>query len=406
MPGDDAADFANEFQHAVDGGFNPFSLLTGALQLRAVFLAPLSPSLAEGIARFQAQGDGPLAGLVQQFIAGGLAPAEARARLSEMLAAANGVLVTILGHDQGVQALPQLFFGRIDGPFIEHAVATATQQVPEQAETLRGLMRQLAVRSASAQDFTGLYASSDADADADATAFWSELAADFLTGLDEGILPGGDSAQKDLAFWIAAGLSSLNAQGRELGGEDILAAARCLLLADELTAAGNAIDALLDQFEPEEETLHRLLSELVRSAIVVGRPAEAAALLERHRATIGLLVSSRYEIELLRFRALAAAASEPAVLLAAAQALAKADRKSARHDLNREALWAVPPQVDGGEALDVAQAAAHLDRSINFVAKRLETGTLPSSLRDGVVVIPARALDAWRAVAEALQLLD
>ena len=73
--------------------------------------------------------------------------------------------------------------------------------------------------------------------------------------------------------------------------------------------------------------------------------------------------------------------------------------------MNKEALWIVrtPPR---GKTLETADAADLLDRSLNFMAKRIDSGTIPS-YRDGDdVSIPETALQAWQAVVETFKLLD
>jgi len=102
---------------------------------------------------------------------------------------------------------------------------------------------------------------------------------------------------------------------------------------------------------------------------------------------------------------LAAAMAPAGELITAAERLIARDRKSARHDLTREPLWAVV-RSDPGELLDTAQAAAAIGRSTTFVGRRLEQGTLPSHRQGEQLRIPKDALMAWKAVLDHFRLLD
>ena len=69
-----------------------------------------------------------------------------------------------------------------------------------------------------------------------------------------------------------------------------------------------------------------------------------------------------------------------------------------------EPLWRVG--VPCSDLLDTQAAADLLDRSVSFVSKRLEQGTLPFRHDDGEVRIPEAALRNWQAVMDAHQLLE
>ena len=91
--------------------------------------------------------------------------------------------------------------------------------------------------------------------------------------------------------------------------------------------------------------------------------------------------------------------------LAQVEALKKADRKSFRHDLNREPLWHVTGK-ESGTLLSLQEAATKLDRSLNFVAKRLQSGTIPFIIKGEERHIPERGLAAWQAIMEQHELID
>ena len=62
---------------AESGSFNPFSLIAGENRFHSLFLAPFSPALSQSIARFLADGTGPLEDVVRIFQGKGAAPADA-----------------------------------------------------------------------------------------------------------------------------------------------------------------------------------------------------------------------------------------------------------------------------------------------------------------------------------------
>src|SRR4051812_25960824 len=93
VPGDLGA-FADEVQKmATQGGFDPFAMFATTMSFHSVFLAPFSPALSGAIARFLADGTGPLLRSIDAFRAQGVPEDAARARAREMFAAAKGMCV-------------------------------------------------------------------------------------------------------------------------------------------------------------------------------------------------------------------------------------------------------------------------------------------------------------------------
>ena len=148
---DDAAAFAKQFQDAVsEGGFNPFSLITGERVFHSLFLAPFSDSMEKARGQFLTDGTGPLQSLVDQFKEQGLADDAARGQAEMMLRAAQGMLIVVLCDNQGPMTVPQLFFGNLSDEFIQHAVEICGADFPDQdglKACLLGL-RKLAERGA------------------------------------------------------------------------------------------------------------------------------------------------------------------------------------------------------------------------------------------------------------------
>jgi hypothetical protein len=73
--------------------------------------------------------------------------------------------------------------------------------------------------------------------------------------------------------------------------------------------------------------------------------------------------------------------------------------------LNREPLWHVTGK-ESGTLLSLQEAATKLDRSLNFVAKRLQSGTIPFIIKGEERHIPERGLAAWQAIMEQHELID
>jgi hypothetical protein len=400
---DEVQKFAQGFQQAADGGFNPFSLFTGAPEFHSVFLAPFSPSMVEAIQEFLSSGTGPLESVAQQFQQAGLPPAEANARAREMFQAAAGMCVVVLADEQGLSTIPQLFFGHFEESWRQQVLELCGEQFPDK-DSLQAAL--ISIANTAEKGVPGHHLFATVDGQDDPYEFWAGLAEQLLEGLDQGIFGGAADRLKDLGHWIGGALGALRVEGAELDGEDLLHAARCHLVAAEVAQACAAAVLLLSDFEPEDEDLFALIEHLVAMAIKQGQPDLAVAFLEDQAEAIDGIIGGLYELELARFKALAAAGVDKDRLLAGAEALKKADRKSFRHDLNREPLWQVTV-AEPGETIAVEAAADRLDRSIAFVAKRVEGRTIPVVLdADGAAAIPVAVLDGWKAVMDAYQLLN
>lgn len=402
---EDVTQFAQEFQDAAQGGgFNPFSLLTGAQAFHSVFLAPFTPQMQAAVDEFLATRAGPLAYLVDQFQQqGGLSPAEAAERVGLMLRASGGMLVVVQADDQGITTIPQLFFGHLDEPVIKQAVDTCGPDWPHKDDLRAALLGLRRVLERGQPAPTALFAT--VDGRDDAREYWLDLAEHFLGGLDEGIFPGMSERQRDLAYWLSSALATLRLQGVELDGDELYAAARCQLLAGAVDGAMGATAELVSDYDVEDERLLVLLEHLVGVAIREGQPERAVTFLAEQAAAIDQVLGGLYELALVRFKAHAAAQADGATLVAAAAALKKADRKSFRHDLNREPLWQVTVK-EPGELLAVEDVADRIERSVNFVAKRVESRTIPVVVDGDEVRIPAAGLAAWQAVVAEFGLLD
>lgn len=400
--GADDETFARELQQAAStGGFNPFSLITGERRLHSVFLAPPAPSLERDIARFLADGTGPLQGVVEQIKQqSGLDAAAAAQRARTLFAAAEGMLVVVLRDDQGLTTIPQLFFGRLDDDARDAAVASCGEDFLDADSVHAALisLREAAERGARWPDLCV----GDAVAGS-SRAYWEALGADLLAGFDEGLFATAPDRLSDLGHWIAR---ALHETPGALDGEQLLIAARCHLLAGAVAPALDAVRGLLRDYQPEDEQVAVLLEQLVDVAIAHGEPERAVAFFAEAHDDLEAVLGGCYEQALPRFKATAAAMAGTEALLAAAEALRRADRKAFRHDLNREPLWRVAV-ADPGEVIDTHAAAEVLDRSVNFVGKRLDAGTIPWHRSEaGEVRIPTRALADWRAVMERFELLD
>ncbi|TVR43388.1 MAG: hypothetical protein EA402_09835 [Planctomycetota bacterium] len=400
---DDIQAFAREFQQAAgEGGFNPLSLFTGEPRFHSLFLAPFSPSMQDARESFLKDGSGPLSGLVQQFSQSGLSPVEAAERARQMLSAAQGMCVVVLQDDQGLSTIPQLFFGHLESAYQESVRQLCGESLAADPALEKALKQLAQAAQAGAQGYQ-LYAA--VDSHGNARDYWSELGAALLAGLDEGIFLGAGNRLADLAHWVQLALCGLSDSGKRLEGDELVTVIRCQVLAGNIPAAIISSNLLLEGFEPEDEELLHLLEQISQHAIRLGRPEAAIDFLERQSSAINAILGGCYEWELLRFKALAAAGSDEGRMLAQAEALMRADRKSFRHDLNREPLWQVT-SADPGACLSVHQAAEVLDRSINFVAKRLEAGTIPFAQTGEERRIPEAALKAWKAIQDTYRLID
>jgi hypothetical protein len=401
-PDPDMSAFAGEIQKlAQSGGFNPFSLLAGDTGFHSVFLAPFSPSLRESIARFLADGTGPLSDVVKSFQQQGLPPAEALQQARQMFAGAQGMLVVVMAGDHGVSTIPQLNFGHLEPAYCEHALRACGEQFPGR-EALTAALTELRAKAQGGTGWPGLIAGPGAGSNVGT--YWLDLGARLIGGVDGGFATGIERL-RDLAHWIGA---ALIAHGKPLDEDDAVIAARCHLIAGEPEATAARIDRLLHA-DADADGLAELVAHLAEAAVRQGTPAPAAAWLDGFVPRFEALFGTCYELRVARFKLLAACAADSTRLLAGAADLFQANRKSARQDLTREPIWRVVG--DPGEVLETAAAAEVIGRSAAFVAKRLEQGTIPYHRaqvagQPDQVRIPATALRAWLAVMQEYKLLD
>lgn len=397
----DPKQMATQMQQAFgQDGLNPFSLLTGQRRFHGVFLGPFTPGFSQARDEFLSKGTGPLVSIVEQFGQQGLDPAAAALRAREMLSGASAMLAVVYRDDQGVSVMPTLFFGTLNDDYRKYVAEVVGGQDDDELQAALVGLEAVAARGS---NWPALI--NDVDGVDEPWAFWSTLAEHALTGLDEGIAPAQVGRLADLGWWASHALASLRAAGHDSDGDALLSEARCALLASEPAAATTAAGIMLSEYEPEDEQLAVFLQECTDVAVAVGQPEIAVAFMDQHSSDIDAVLGGCYEQALPRFKAVAATQPDPADLIVAAEALQAADRKSFRHALGREPLWRVTV-AEPGALLDTREAADLLDRSINFVAKRLEQGTLPTVTDGEQVRIPKRGLEAWKAVMEHFSLLD
>jgi len=396
----DDEELARNFQEAANRGeFDPFSLLTGRRRFHSCFLAPVSRSAREALDRFREHGDGPLAEIVAHWRSEqGMGTAEAATRLRELFEHAVGMLVLVFVDEQHLTTVPHLFFGHLSPEYRDGIVRTTGDDGPAVTAAINKLERRIS------GDTVGIEAYAGPSADPDPARYWRSLADAVLGFVDEGIIPGHRRRMGELAHWVARALDALP-PGPDPAA-DLLRRARCRCLAGEVETAAEVAGELLLGQECEDELLAGLLDALVDAAIAERRPDLAATFFDRHRAGIDAVLGGIYEREIAEFRALVASQAGPDRLVVAAQALRRADKRSFRHDLNREPLWEIAI-ADPGPGLEVDEVAERLDRSVNFVSKRLDAGTIPW-FRDeeGETRIPERGLAAWKAVVDEFGLLD
>lgn len=402
MPEEDPNELAQELQQALGGGFDPFSLLAGERRFHSVFLAPLSRQLEEGRERFRRDGGGPLAGVVDQVRRqGDLTEDQARDRVRALLDQAAGVCVVVLADDQGPISIPHLFFGSLDDDYRARVAEGVDKPLRDAARAALLGLRTLADRGLV---WPRLFVSADGEERAER--YWAGLGGLLVRCLDEGLLRGPPERMADLAHWCARAIGAGERADVAADPERGLIAARCHAAAGEIAEAGERVAALLAAGAVEDEQLALFLQHLVDAAVAHRRPRAALELFERHAEALDQVLGGCYELALPRFKAAAAAMAPVDELIAHAEGLRRADRKAFRHDLQREPLWAVAVD-DPGELLETHEAADLLERSVGFVSKRLEQGTIPG-FRDEEdrLRIPRRGLDAWRAVMAHFQLLD
>jgi hypothetical protein len=371
------------------GAADPFALLAGRMRLHAVFLAPFTPGFAEARRQFLSDGGGPLTAAVDQLRTQGLPPADAAATAQRIFAAAQGMAVAVLAGDHGVVAVPQPWFGHCS---VEWQAGAAKALGPEHLDDLARALAELAPLAG--KGFPRAIAGPAARGGV--RGVWLELAAGLAESSESA--PGFTGRQGDLGHWIGLAIAAIGDDG--LDPEDRLHLARAHLAAGEAAAACGRIGQLDDATAVAE-----LFDALAASTVARGGDAAAATWLagpgREHATRLGLA----YDAALAEVCLLIALGGDAAQLLPAAERLMTANRKLARQALTREAIWQVTA-ADPGELLDTAAAAALINRSTTFVAKRLEARTIPFHLHDGQLRLPRRALTAWLAVMEWGKLLD
>lgn len=403
---DDMSAFAGEIQKlAQSGSFNPFSLIAGETRFHSVFLAPFSPTLREHIARFLADGTGPLEDVAKSLQQQGASPVEALAQARQMFAAAQGMLVVVMAGDHGLSTIPQLNFGHLEDGYCDHAVQACGADFSAGQE-LRAALNDLKAKAMGGTGWPGLIAGPGAGSKLDA--YWLGLAALLVEGLDEGFAAlGGAGFERirDLAHWIGAGVRD---SSKRLDEDAAVLTARCHLVAGEAEAAAGCLEHLLKE-DADADALAELVVHLSDTAIRQGIPVPAATWLDTFIPKFEALFGTCYELRIARFKLLAAAAVASDRLLEAAAQLFAANKKSARQDLTREPIWRVV--VAPGTTLETAAAAEAIGKPAAFVAKRLEQGTIPFHRQSAAgqpdqVRIPEAALKSWLAVMQAHKLLD
>lgn len=383
----DMAAFAGEIQQlATQGKFDPFSLLAGETTFHSVFLAPLSPALAEAIRRFLADGDGPLRDVVGQFQTQGLTAVDATARVRDMFAAAKGVLVVVLAGDHSVMTVPQLFFGILDESMRRQAVDACGKDFPFR-DQLAVALAELDSKARRGQTGPALIAGPQAKG-----RYWITLGEHLLASLDTGLNGRINERQIDLAHWIGLALES-----ERLDDSGLTLAARCHLLAGNGARAIALLDRLLHD-DADADALAELTVHLTDAACRHGQAREVGTWLSAFLPRFEQRFGTCYELRLAAFKIAAAAMALPDALVASAKRLMEANRKSARLDLTREPVWRVTVPVAAEDLLDTATAAALIGRDPGFIAKRLEQGAIPAVQQGEQVRIPRPALLAWQAV--------
>ncbi len=398
-------DLAKAFdQFTGDPAFDPLrmmtELMTGQARLHSVFLAPFPPTFAAARTRYLQDGTGPLTAVAEDLKAQGAPQPDQAAR--NLLTAAQGMCVVVIALDHGISAIPQLFFGRLDPEVRTQMAAVGGEGFPDRAGIEQALER-LAQRL-NADRWPALVAG-PARGD-DLGGYWLALAASLVESLDAGFAGlTGDTRERvaDLAWWTANGIG-IARTGQAIDPADVELLVRVQLLGGEPAAAGEGIDALIRADGVDEEGLIDLLTAFVDGAIRAGQTVPAAAWLAQRLPAWSQALGGLYDLPLALIRLQAAAGVGTAELLPSARLLSAANRKAARNDLTKEPIWQVV--ADPGELLDTARAAERIGRSTSFIAKRLDARTIPCNRQGDQVRLPARALDAWKAVMDEFKLLE
>ncbi len=399
--GGDLKDFAKHIQQAAAGGqFNPLEMFTGESHIHSVFLAPLPPQVQEAITEFLDTGAGAFAGLIGQIQAQdpSLDQGAAAQHAREMLQHAQGFCVIVLENDQGLSPLTHLFFGALPDEFIDaFTQSLAAKNLDTIAKTQLQALRDKV--SDGQRDVQECFICEDYD---EPDEYWLDLAERITESIDEGIMPAALQGLGDLAYWCAGGMAQSN---DELDGDELLLHARCAALGNELEASIHSLDAIFEDYEPDEEDIIPVCEQIGTLAVRNGQGMQLESCFLKHQSSVDALFEQSYEMASLRFRLLASSNADAESLLNAAQRMMDIDQKSCRHDLNKEPVWVITCKPNG-ESLDTADAADLLDRSLQFINKRLESGTLPFYKDNDDTIIPKQALEAWQKVMQTLNLLD
>lgn len=389
---------------AQQGNFNPFSLIAGENRFHSLFLAPFSPALSQAITRFRADGTGPLEDVVRVFQSKGASAADALQQARQMFAAAQAMLVVVMAGDHGPSTIPQLFFGQLDDNFFAHALKACGDGFPA-GPAFTSALTDLRSRHAGGATWPALF--SGAGAPPGPAAYWDDVGRMLIHGLDGGVMPGTSIDRlRDLAHWAAAGRIAVPGP---LPAPTALQIIRLQVLAGEEQAAAARLDDQLSE-DADADALVELVIHLADAALARQDPLPTTrwitAFIDRFEAIFGVT----YELRLASFRLHAGADSPPPAMLSAAALLIAANRKSARQDLTREPIWRVVIS-EPGVLLDTTAAAAAVGRSTTFLAKRLESRTIPYHRRSDAqqgeqVRVPEQALMAWKAVMDEHKLLD
>ena len=398
---DEVKQFANQFQQMTGvGGFNPMSLITGHRSWHSVFLAPFTPSLSKAIEQYLRSGDGPLLPSVEAMAKeSGKTLDEIAGQARQVFSAAQGMCVVVLADDQGLSTLPQLFFGHLEPDYCKQIVESCGPALPNR-ELLGDAIERLRTLSQSGETWPALVAS--AEGTEDVSEYWSDILDQLIHSMDEGLLMGGVAPLRDLAFWAAAGLRLSN---EELDGDELYASTRALTLSGDVAAACECASQMLSDYEPEDEDLARMLEALLAAALAERATADLRKLLKDQAQACNEILGGSYELARVRFQAAVADQAPTMELIHLAEELQSADKRSFRHDLGREPLWQVAV-AEPGELLDTNAAADRLDRSIHFVAKRLENASIPVWSDGEQLRIPQTSLDTWKTVMDHFGLLE
>jgi len=432
----DDPDALGEIQRLTQGGnFDPLAMFQGQARFHAVFIAPFTPALAKAVTQFLTDGSGALAGVARMFQGQGASAAEALVSAQEMFRAAHGMCVVVLANDQGLDTVPQLFFGHLEEAYRDQVVRLCGDDFKD-AVPLRAALADLAAKAtagAAGPALISVPGKAGAAAARVGWEVWLDLARRLAASLDAGVPSGSGERLRDLAWWVGTAVGALATSGAppqpvghsrgvaplapsfrgasppvppgtRIDGATAAAVARSLLLCGEVASALPLIDVAL-QGELDDEARVQLIHAAVDAACTAQHPALAGDWLRAHIAAADHELFASYDALLALFRVQAAAQLGADALLDTAARLAKANRKAVRHDLTREPLWRVCV-AEPGELLDTAAAGELVGRSPTFVAKRLESGTIPWLRQGDQVRLPRAALVAWKAVMDAHKLLD